>query len=48
MYKYDYIFSDCDNNYLIANSLSSMIYQLVQNQKNILFLTLGQNDLGSS
>lgn len=45
-YKYDYIFSDYDNALLIASTLNPVITQLIKNERNLLFLTLGETGLG--
>jgi hypothetical protein len=46
-YKFDYIFSDYENNILIANSINNMISNMILNQKNVSFLTFGEEKLGT-
>jgi len=45
-YKYDYIFSDYDNTLLIANSIKSTVTNLLRNEKNLSFITFGEEKLG--
>ena len=47
-YKYDYIFSDSENPTIISSTLNAIIYPLVETEKNILFMTVGQRGLGPS
>jgi hypothetical protein len=42
-FNFDYIFSDYENNILIANSIKNMI---ASNEKNLCFLTFGEEKLG--
>jgi hypothetical protein len=45
-YKYDYIFSEYENTTLIANSIKGIISNQINNDKNICFLTFGEEKLG--
>ncbi len=45
-YKYDYIFSDYENTILIATSIKNSISNLIRTEKNLCFLTLGEEKLG--
>jgi hypothetical protein len=45
-YKFDYIFSDYENNILIANSIKNIITNLIHNEKNLCFFTFGEEKLG--
>jgi hypothetical protein len=47
-YKYDYIFSDFENPMIISSTLNAIIYPLIEADKNILFLTVGQRGLNLS
>ena len=47
-YKYDYIFSESENPMIISSTLNSFIYPLIEQEKNLLFLTIGKRDLISS
>ena len=47
-YKYDYIFSDFENPMIISSTLNAFIYPLIEAEKNLLFMTIGQKYLGSS
>ena len=47
-YKYDYIFSDSENPMIISSTLNAIIYPLIEGEKNILFLTVGQRGLNLS
>ena len=47
-YKYDYIFSDSENPMIISSTLNAIIYPLIEADKNILFLTVGQRGLNLS
>lgn len=48
MYKYDYIFSDYDNTLLMSNTIDSILSALIENEKNITFITLGESNLGTT
>jgi hypothetical protein len=45
-FKFDYIFSDYENTLLISSSIRSTILNLIRNDKNICFLTFGEEKLG--
>jgi hypothetical protein len=47
-YKYDYIFSDYENTLLISTSIRSSISNLIRNEKNLCFFSLGEEKLGSN
>jgi hypothetical protein len=45
-YRYDYVFSDFDPNNLICSSIKSTVTNLLRNEKNLCFLTFGEEKLG--
>ena len=47
-YSYDYIFSDFENPMIISSTLNAFIYPLIEAEKNLLFMTVGQKNLGLS
>jgi len=47
-YKYDYIFSVSENPMIISTTLNAFIYPLIEAEKNILFMTIGQRGLNLS
>ena len=47
-YKYDYIFSTSENPMIISSTLNAFIYPLIEQEKNLLFLSIGKRDLISS
>ena len=47
-YKYDYIFSESENAMIISSTLNTFIYPLIEQEKNIIFLGIGQRGLNSS
>ena len=47
-YKYDYIFSDSENPMIISTTLNAFIYPLIEAEKNITFMTIGQKGLSLS
>lgn len=47
-YKYDYIFSDSENPMIISTTLNAFIYPLIEAEKNITFMTIGQKGLNLS
>jgi hypothetical protein len=47
-YKFDYIFSDYENNILIANSIKTLVQNSVLNEKNLCFFTFGGEGLGKT
>lgn len=47
-YKFDYIFSHYDNTMLISRSINLMLANLIENEKNVLFITFGENNLGAT
>lgn len=47
-YKFDYIFSHYDNTTLISRSINLMLENLIDNNKNVLFITFGENNLGAT
>jgi hypothetical protein len=46
-YKYDYIFSDSENPMIISTTLNAFIYPLIEAEKNITFMTIGQRGLSN-
>ena len=46
-YEYDYIFSDFENPMIISATLNAFIYPLIEAEKNLLFMTIGQKNLGN-
>ena len=46
-YTYDYIFSDFENPMIISSTLNAFIYPLIEGEKNLLFMTVGQKNLGN-
>ena len=46
-YTYDYIFSDFENPMIISSTLNTFIYPLIEAEKNLLFMTVGQKNLGN-
>ena len=44
-YKYDYIFSDSENLMIISTTLNAFIYPLIEAEKNLTFMTIGQKGL---
>ena len=47
-YKYDYIFSDHENPMIISSTLNVFIYPLIEAEKNLVFMAIGQKNLGKS
>ena len=47
-YKYDYIFSESENPMIISSTLNTFIYPLIEQEKNIIFLSIGKKNLNSS
>ena len=47
-YKYDYIFSESENPMIISSTLNAFIYPLIEQEKNLLFLSIGKRNLISS
>ena len=47
-YKYDYIFSESENPMIISSTLNTFIYPLIEQEKNIIFLSIGKKNLASS
>ena len=47
-YKYDYIFSTSENPMIISSTLNAFIYPLIEQEKNLLFLSIGKRDLIAS
>ena len=47
-YKYDYIFSESENPMIISSTLNSFIYPLIEQEKNLIFLSIGKKNLNSS
>ena len=47
-YKYDYIFSESENPMIISSTLNSFIYHLIEQEKNLIFLSIGKKNLNSS
>ena len=47
-YKYDYIFSDFENPMIISSTLNTFVYPLIEAEKNILFMSIGQKGLALS
>ena len=45
-YSYDYIFSDFENPMIISSTLNAFIYPLIEAEKNLIFMTIGQKNLG--
>ena len=41
-YKYDYIFSESENPMIISSTLNTFIYPLIEQEKNIIFLSIGK------
>ena len=47
-YKYDYIFSESENPMIISSTLNTFIYPLIEQEKNLIFLSIGKKNLNSS